>query len=99
MTNRDAITRLATNLHDVAARLALYENNTAVVDEHIQEFFGTSENGVKARNQLLLRLADRCRLYPKDEDADLWIEHSIEIEAARLYKAVVREAKAVAARA
>lgn len=99
MTNGDAILRLANNAHDVTARKALYDNNTAVIDASIEEFFGMGDSRLKARHQLLLRLADRCRLFPRGEDADLWIENVIEVETARVYKAVVSEAARVHAQA
>lgn len=89
MTNRECLKRLASNSHDVSARNSLYENNAAVIDESLKEFFGDTDD--KTRSRLLTRLADRCRIYPREEDADHWIETSIEVETARLYKAMTSE--------
>jgi len=85
MTNEEAILRLARDVDDEPALIAIAENNENTLQAAIGRYFSGRTTCKKALNTRLIRISRRAKYFMfGQDDADSWIEHCAQVECRRL---------------
>ena len=85
MTNEEAILRLACDMEDTLALVAIAEYNGKVLKATVTRYFVDPEIREKALLTLLIRISWRAKYFVQGHDvADIWIEACAEMECRRL---------------
>jgi hypothetical protein len=85
MTNEEAILRLARDVDDGTAMVALAENNENTLNAAIGRYFSAGAARDKARLTLLAYIARRTKYFLHGyEDADKWFADCADLECRRI---------------